>query len=276
MNPISNSRTSGCRQVLLACALGILMTSCAGSGLVAQDLGGDRLQISVVFNNVPSALGLETAWGFAAVIEGLDQTLLFDTGGNGDLLLANMKQMGIDPGEIDAVFLSHFHSDHIRGLGPFLRRNPNVTVFMPASFPRHFQESTRKSGARVVPVPARLHRFPVRSTHSSGRCVLAWQPSMRGSPIQPSLRPRAGMRQRSLRNARPAWTNLHCARIPCSCGSRRPLRYGMRLRTPLWKNPGPWLPSAHVGFLHRHTSLKRSLRTTRQGGVAVMDSIQRV
>ena len=100
------------------------------------------------------------------MIEGLEQTLLFDTGGDGGVLLANMARMGIDPSEIDAVFLSHFHSDHTRGLRRILQRNPNVTVFMPASFPGVSQKSARESGARVFPIAASRKLFA--RAHSSG------------------------------------------------------------------------------------------------------------
>ena len=148
--------------------LGILatMASLAGSGSTIRNDGWSGLRVSILFNNVPFAPGLETAWGFAAVIEGLEQTLLFDTGGDGGVLLANMARMGIDPGEIDAVFLSHFHDDHTRGLHRFLQRNRNATVFMPASFPSDFQASTRKSGARVVPIAASRKLFA--RAYSSG------------------------------------------------------------------------------------------------------------
>ena len=49
-----------------------------------------RLRLYVVFNNVSYKAGLETGWGFSCLIEGLDETVLFDTGGNGDILLSNM------------------------------------------------------------------------------------------------------------------------------------------------------------------------------------------
>ena len=156
------------RSVLLAGALA-MMTGFPGSPSAARDEDSTRLRISVVFNNIPFVSGLETAWGFAAVVQGLEQTLLFDTGGDGTLLLANMEQMGIDPRTIDGVFLSHFHGDHTRGLDRFLRRNPSVTVYMPASFPRQFQRSTAKAGGHVVTVSTATKLFePAYSTGPMG------------------------------------------------------------------------------------------------------------
>jgi 7,8-dihydropterin-6-yl-methyl-4-(beta-D-ribofuranosyl)aminobenzene 5'-phosphate synthase len=143
---------------LLLCLLATAASFAAG-GSAVRNQGSTALRIGVVFNNIPLVPGFETAWGFAAVVQGMEQTLLFDSGGDGGLLLSNMDRMGIDPAEIDAVLLSHFHGDHFRGLGPFLRRNPNVTVFAPAPVPLDFQESTRRSGARVVPVPAASRLF---------------------------------------------------------------------------------------------------------------------
>ena len=160
------------RTVLLACAL-TLTVGFAGNSPAAQDEGWNGLRISVVFNNVPFAPGLETAWGFAAVVQGLEQTLLFDTGGDGALLLGNMKRMGIAPEVIDRVFLSHFHGDHTRGLDRFLGRNPGVIVYMPASFPRQFQRSTADAGARVITVSAPTKLFDrAYSTGPMGRSTV--------------------------------------------------------------------------------------------------------
>jgi len=142
-------------------------TAClAGDGGPPRDRSSNGLRIGILFDNVPAAPGFETAWGFAAVIEGLEQTVLFDTGGDGGLLLRNMARMGVDPDQIDAVFLSHSHGDHVRGLPRFLQRNPRVRVFMPASFPSDVQEAARRSGATVVPIAAARRLF--ESAYSSG------------------------------------------------------------------------------------------------------------
>jgi 7,8-dihydropterin-6-yl-methyl-4-(beta-D-ribofuranosyl)aminobenzene 5'-phosphate synthase len=125
-----------------------------------------QLRITVVFNNVPFQTGLTTAWGFSCVIEGLDKTLLFDTGGDGDLLLANMERLGVKPETVGAVVLSHIHSDHTGGLSRFLDLNSQVTVYLPESFPLSFKRSIEHRGARVERVggPKQL----LERVHSTG------------------------------------------------------------------------------------------------------------
>jgi 7,8-dihydropterin-6-yl-methyl-4-(beta-D-ribofuranosyl)aminobenzene 5'-phosphate synthase len=101
----------------------------------------------IVFNNVPFAPGLETGWGFSCVIDGLDKTILFDTGGNGDVLLSNMLHLGIDPRTIDVIVLSHIHAEHTGGISTFLARNHAVTVYIPQSFPKSFQGKVALRGS---------------------------------------------------------------------------------------------------------------------------------
>jgi len=98
-----------------------------------------QLHLHVVFNNVPYKAGLETG-------------CLFDTGGNGDILLSNMQRLGLDPEGVDAIVLSHIHSDHTGGLGDFLARNPDVTVYMPESFPASFRREAKRLGAATETV----------------------------------------------------------------------------------------------------------------------------
>lgn len=110
------------------------------------------LRVMVVFDNNSYAEGLETAWGFSCVIMGTEKTILFDTGGNGALLIENMEKLGINPRDIDVVVLSHIHRDHVGGLGPLLERNQKAEIYFPASFPRGFSEAAISYGAKAVEI----------------------------------------------------------------------------------------------------------------------------
>jgi 7,8-dihydropterin-6-yl-methyl-4-(beta-D-ribofuranosyl)aminobenzene 5'-phosphate synthase len=132
----------------------IALSLIAAFFVVSTAYGGFAVEmtLSIVYNNVVCDSTLIPGWGMGCVIEGLDKTILFDTGGEGAALLSNMRKMGIRPGDIDLVFLSHIHGDHTGGLWAFLDANPDVTVYLPASFPYGFKEHVTDSGARVVEV----------------------------------------------------------------------------------------------------------------------------
>jgi 7,8-dihydropterin-6-yl-methyl-4-(beta-D-ribofuranosyl)aminobenzene 5'-phosphate synthase len=50
-----------------------------------------------------------------------EHRLLFDAGMTPDGLCDNMRRLGVAPGDIEAVVLSHGHSDHVTGLDGFIR-----------------------------------------------------------------------------------------------------------------------------------------------------------
>jgi len=136
-----------------------LVTASLGGGretLATNSRGGaerkEKIVITVVYDNYSARPKLRTAWGFACVIRGMDKTILFDTGGRGDILLSNMKAVGIGPDQIDLVVLSHNHGDHTGGLEAVIEQNPDVTVYVPHSFPARFKESVTRVGAEVVEV----------------------------------------------------------------------------------------------------------------------------
>ena len=108
----------------------------------------------VVFDNYPYRKDLKASWGFACVVRGAGKTILFDTGGDGAILMDNMKKLEIDPKDIDVVVLSHAHGDHTGGLGAFLAANSKVEVFMPKSFPESFKAEVKAAGAKVIEVSA--------------------------------------------------------------------------------------------------------------------------
>jgi 7,8-dihydropterin-6-yl-methyl-4-(beta-D-ribofuranosyl)aminobenzene 5'-phosphate synthase len=108
--------------------------------------------ITVVYDNNPYRDGLETAWGFSCLVKGTDKTILFDTGVDGRLLLANMRKLGIAPREIDAVVISHIHRDHVGGLNSLLKGNRQIITYLPGSFPDTFKQDVEKQGAKAFSV----------------------------------------------------------------------------------------------------------------------------
>lgn len=116
----------------------------------------DDVTIKVVYDNNPCATGLEAAWGFSAFITGTQKTILFDTGGDGQLLLSNMQKLAITPDDIDAVALSHIHGDHTGGLDSLLERNSKVSIYMPISFPKKLKQIAQQHRAKIVEVKGPL------------------------------------------------------------------------------------------------------------------------
>ena len=112
------------------------------------------ISIVVVFDNYRHRKDLRGSWGFACVVRGAEKTILFDTGGDGAILMGNLEKLQIKPQDIDAVVLSHAHRDHTRGLKAFLVANPRVEVYVPRSFPESFKAGVRATGAKLIEVSA--------------------------------------------------------------------------------------------------------------------------
>ena len=106
--------------------------------------------VTIVYDNYPFDERLQTTWGFGCVVTGLEKTILFDTGGDGRILLTNMRTCGIKPDEIKAVVLSHIHADHTGGLDAFLQANSRVTVYLPKVFPERLKHQVRNAGATLI------------------------------------------------------------------------------------------------------------------------------
>ncbi len=100
----------------------------------------EMITITVLYDNYPYQEGLETGWGFSAFVTYKDQNVLFDTGASGLILLENMAEMNIKPGDIQNVVLSHEHNDHTGGLQSLLTAGADPIIYLPPSFSSSFKK----------------------------------------------------------------------------------------------------------------------------------------
>lgn len=125
-------------------------------------------RLTIVFDNDPGESGLTSLWGFSALIETGERTILFDTGSNGRVLLKNLTALGLAVEEVDLVFLSHPHWDHIGGLDSVVEANGDVSVVLHEGFPAHLVRDLRRLCREVVVVgTAPLQLAP--GLHSTGQ-----------------------------------------------------------------------------------------------------------
>ena len=101
------------------------------------------LVITILYNNIPFDPRLRTDWGFSALVERGEEILLFDTGGNGPILLGNMEILDVDPAGVRHVVLSHVHSDHTGGLPAFLDVAMQPPVYLLTGFGAAYIQSVR-------------------------------------------------------------------------------------------------------------------------------------
>jgi 7,8-dihydropterin-6-yl-methyl-4-(beta-D-ribofuranosyl)aminobenzene 5'-phosphate synthase len=73
-----------------------------------------------------------TFWGehgLAFLIETKSGRILFDTGRSGTVLLHNLELLGIEPGAINALAISHAHYDHTGGLPILLEQVVGIPLY---------------------------------------------------------------------------------------------------------------------------------------------------
>ena len=96
--------------------------------------------LTILYDNYDYDSSCQAEWGFSCLVELEDQTILFDTGGEPDVLMDNIEALGVDPMDIDCIVISHEHWDHIGGIHAVLDVNSEVTVYLPACFSNEFKE----------------------------------------------------------------------------------------------------------------------------------------
>lgn len=127
--------------------------------------GVGPVTVTIIYDNNAFDARLQAAWGFACLVEVGGRTVLFDTGGDGATLMANLAALGIDPGHVEAVVLSHMHGDHTGGLDALLASNDHLVVYVPASFA---MEISRLVGGRAGVVEVSGPMEIIEGVHTTG------------------------------------------------------------------------------------------------------------
>lgn len=108
--------------------------------------------MTILYDNYIFAEGTKSDWGFSCLIEGMEKTILFDTGTRPEILSHNIQNLQIDLIKVEQIVISHNHGDHTGGLFSVLEENHDVSVYLPYSFPYNFVRRVEKSRAEVVAV----------------------------------------------------------------------------------------------------------------------------
>jgi 7,8-dihydropterin-6-yl-methyl-4-(beta-D-ribofuranosyl)aminobenzene 5'-phosphate synthase len=131
----------------------------------------DDLTITILYDNYPFDPRLRTDWGFAALIELNEYTLLFDTGANGSILMGNMDALNVDPQRIQSIVLSHEHGDHIGGIASLLNIGIQPIVYIPPSFSASTKRSIDQKTQLVEVEPGQMIHEGIYSTGEMGTSI---------------------------------------------------------------------------------------------------------
>ena len=124
------------------------------------------LTMTILYDNYPFQAGCTADWGFAALIEGLEKAILFDTGTKGDILLRNFEALKIDPAKSELIVISHDHGDHTGGVAAILEKKPGLPVFVPFSANPAFLSAVKEKGGQIFAVKESQALF--QGAHFSG------------------------------------------------------------------------------------------------------------
>lgn len=136
------------------------------TGITAANGIDQPVTVKVVYDNYIKINGLQSDWGYAILIEGLDKTILFDTGTKPEIFESNFRNMGLDAGKVDFLVLSHEHGDHTGGIPAFVKKKTGIPVIIPYSFSSQFKK--KMVGYGLEPLLVREPAMICKNLFTSG------------------------------------------------------------------------------------------------------------
>jgi len=92
--------------------------------------------LTILYDNKSVSDSIMTDNGFSCLIESGGNTCLFDAGRIPEKLIINMDRLKADYSNIDLIFITHIHVDHMGGLQELLARGNKPVLYIPYSYPQ--------------------------------------------------------------------------------------------------------------------------------------------
>jgi len=134
-------------------------------------------EFTIVYDDQAAIERVRPAPGFACAVRHDGGLGLFDTGGDGDLLLHNLSAVDLDPGDFDWIVISHDDWDHTGGLAHLLGKSNRARVYLLPKFSDELRATV--TGRRATLVELRGAAAIAPGVHSTG--------PVRGKTIEQSL-----------------------------------------------------------------------------------------
>ncbi len=99
------------------------------------------MEVQIVYNN-EAKKGFKSGWGFSALIKEPNKKTLFDVGWDPKILKHNINKFGTKLEEINTIFISHNHWDHIGSLPQILKKQMNIIV--PSNLSKKMKKEIKK------------------------------------------------------------------------------------------------------------------------------------
>ena len=122
-----------------------------GKSLFASVLNDKNMKLTMIYNNISDSSDLISKWGLSMWIDYSDKAILFDTGGEEEVILNNIRQPGLDYNKLTAIIISHNHWDHINGLTAILEKTDyKLPVYVPLEDSKSIQEKHPKADIKGI------------------------------------------------------------------------------------------------------------------------------
>jgi 7,8-dihydropterin-6-yl-methyl-4-(beta-D-ribofuranosyl)aminobenzene 5'-phosphate synthase len=121
------------RELLLT--LTLLPGMLGGARGQEKRVGLDELTFTILYNDVALNGSFAADQGFSSLVKVREKVYLFDAGRIDEALAQNVAAADVDISQVELIFISHLHSDHIGGLKGIIEQANHPALYLPADYP---------------------------------------------------------------------------------------------------------------------------------------------